>query len=102
VTILTNTVKHLIFSLNVDTGFLNPGRPVDVNSTAVFGTVHFNSTAQGERGALAVIGTNVYILFGGLAGDCGTYYGWVVGIPLNNPAKVMARATRRNKGAFGP
>ena len=77
------TVKHLIFSLNVDTGNLNPGWPVDVNSTAIYGTTRFTSIAQGERGALAVIGTNLYVPYGGLYGDCGTYYGWVVGVPLN-------------------
>jgi hypothetical protein len=93
-------VKHLIFSLNVDTGGLNPGWPVDVNSTAQFGTVHFVSLAQGERGALAVIGTNLYVPFGGLYGDCGTYYGWVLGIPLNGPATVMAWATTAKQGGI--
>jgi hypothetical protein len=94
----TSTVKHLIFSLNVDTGMINPGWPVDVDSNAVSGTTKFVSTAQGQRGALTVIGTNVYVPFGGLAGDCGTYHGWVVGIPLNNPSNVMAWATTADKG----
>jgi hypothetical protein len=92
------TVKHLIFSLNVDTGNLNPGWPVDVNSTAIYGTTRFTSIAQGERGALAVIGTNLYVPYGGLYGDCGTYYGWVVGVPLNNPTNVMAWATTARGG----
>jgi hypothetical protein len=61
-------VEHLIFSLNVDTGILNPGWPVNVNSNAVFGTTKFSSLAQGERGALAVIGTNLYVPYGGLTG----------------------------------
>jgi hypothetical protein len=87
------TVKHLIFSLNVDTGSLNPGWPVDVNSNAVFNGRKFVSLAQGERGALAIIGTNVYVPYGGLFGDCGTYYGWVVGVAMNNPTQVMAWAT---------
>ncbi|MDB6109954.1 MAG: hypothetical protein JWR69_1704, partial [Pedosphaera sp.] len=97
---VTAAIKHLIVSLNVDTGSLNPGWPVDVNAKAVFGTTVFNSLAQGQRGALAVIGTNLYVPYGGLAGDCGTYYGWVVGVPLNNPGTVMAWATSARGGGI--
>jgi hypothetical protein len=91
-------VEHLIFSLNVDTGALNPGWPVNVNSNAVFGTRMFNSLAQGQRGALTVIGAKLYVPYGGLAGDCGTYYGWVVGVSLDNPSHVMAWATTAKGG----
>ncbi len=95
---VSSSVKHRIFSLNADTGDLNPGWPVDVDSTAAFGTTHFVSTAQGERGALTVIGTNLYVPYGGLYGDCGSYHGWVVGVPISNPSKVMAWATSANGG----
>jgi hypothetical protein len=95
----TSTPEHLIFSLNVDTGAVNPGWPVNVNSNAVFGTTAFVSPPQGERGALTIIGTNLYVPFGGLFGDCGTYYGWVVGMPFNNPSNnVMAWATTARGG----
>jgi outer membrane protein assembly factor BamB len=92
------TVEHLIYSVNVDTGDLNPGWPVNVNSNAIYGTTKFNSLAQGQRGALTVIGANLYVPYGGLYGDCGTYYGWVVGVPLDNPAHVMAWATTARGG----
>ncbi len=94
----TATAEHLVFSLNVDTGELNRGWPVNVDNTAISGTTRFTSTAQGQRGALAVIGSNLYVPYGGLWGDCGTYHGWVVGIPLNNPTNVMAWATTADKG----
>jgi len=97
---VNSTVEHLIFSLNVDTGLINPGWPVNVNSNAIFGTTKFNSLAQGERGALTVIGPNLYVPYGGLYGDCGTYYGWVIGVPLNNPFNVMAWATTANGGGI--
>ncbi len=93
-------VEHIIFSLNVDTGAMNPGWPVHVNTNAHVGTNYFVSLAQGERGALTVIGTNVYVPFGGLAGDCGTYYGWVVGIPLSQPTNVMAWSTAAQEGGI--
>src|SRR5579862_3534044 len=70
------TAKHFVFSLNVDTGALNPGWPLDVESKAKSGTIVFNSLPQGERGALAVVGTNLFVPYGGLFGDCGTYHGW--------------------------
>jgi hypothetical protein len=96
---VTLTVEHLVFSLNVDTGIVNPGWPLNVNGNAVFGTTKFVSLAQGERGALTVIGTNLYVPYGGLYGDCGTYHGWVVGMPLSNPSNnVMAWATAANGG----
>lgn len=97
---ISSVVEHLIFSLNVDTGALNPGWPVNVNSNAVFGSNHFVSLAQGQRGALAIVNGNLYIPYGGLAGDCSTYYGWVVGIPLNNPSHVMAWATTAKGGGI--
>lgn len=96
--IRTTLPKHFLFSLNVDTGNLNPGWPVDVEATAKFGSTAFNSLAQGQRGALAVVGTNLYVPFGGLFGDCGTYYGWVVGVPLSDPAHAMAWATTARGG----
>src|SRR5437870_6540728 len=36
-----NTKKHLIFSLNVDTGDINPGWPVDVGEVAVYNGTTF-------------------------------------------------------------
>lgn len=95
---VTNTVRHLIFSLNVDTGAVNPGWPVSVSTNITFGAIKFNALAQGQRGALAVIGTNLYVPYGGLYGDCGTYHGWVVGIPLTNPSHIMTWATAANGG----
>jgi hypothetical protein len=87
------TKKHFIYSLNVDTGATNPNWPVDLN-VSVPG---FTSNVQNERGGLAMVNGILYVPFSGLAGDCGTYRGWVVGVPINNPSGVMAWAT----GAIG-
>jgi len=92
------TKRHLIYSLNVDTGSTNSGWPLDVNATAKFGTTVFTSSTQGQRGALALVGGYLYVPYGGLAGDCGTYHGWVVGVPLFNPAGVLAWATTARGG----
>jgi hypothetical protein len=92
------TELHLLYSLNVDTGTTNSGWPVNVNASASFGTVGFSSTVQNERGALALLGGIVYVPYGGHSGDCGTYHGWLVGVPLNKPANVMAWATGARGG----
>jgi hypothetical protein len=92
------TKKHLIYAMNVDTGTTNSGWPVDVNATAKSGSTVFTSVTQNERGALAVVGTNVYVPYGGHDGDCGTYHGWIVGVPLTQPTNVMAWATPATGG----
>jgi hypothetical protein len=92
------TKKHLIYAMNVDTGTTNSGWPVDVNATAKSGSTVFTSVTQNERGALAIVGTNVYVPYGGHDGDCGTYYGWLVGVPLTQPTNVMAWATPATGG----
>src|SRR5437660_660507 len=74
------TKKHFIYSLNVDTGATNPGWPVDVNATAMYNGIIFNSLVQEERGALAVVYGIVYVPYSGWNGDCGSYHGWVVGV----------------------
>ncbi len=97
---VSSTVEHLIYSLNVDTGAPNPGWPLSVNSNAVSGATIFNSLDQGERGALTIINSVLYVPYGGLYGDCGTYYGWVVGVPINDPSPVMAWATTATRGGI--
>jgi hypothetical protein len=87
------TKKHLIFSLNVDTGATNPGWPVDLNAVARSGTTIFTSSVQNQRSALGIVGNILYAAYSGHFGDCGSYHGWLVGVPVNNPNGVMAWAT---------
>ncbi|CAN5355204.1 hypothetical protein BH10ACI3_BH10ACI3_22880 [soil metagenome] len=91
------TKRHLIFSLNVDTGAINAGWPVNVEGITS-GGVAFSSIVQNERGALGIIGDRVYVPYGGHFGDCGAYHGWLVGVKLSNPADVIGWATRAATG----
>src|SRR6059058_3308464 len=88
-----NPVKHFIFSLNVDTGDTNPNWPVDVNATATYNGMAFDSFVQEERGGLALVNGIVYVAYSGYVGDCDNYHGWVVGVDINNPSTVGAWAT---------
>jgi putative pyrroloquinoline-quinone binding quinoprotein len=46
----------------------------------------FDWTIQQERGALALRNGYVYVPFGGRAGDCGNYHGYVFAVPINGGA----------------
>jgi FG-GAP-like repeat/PQQ enzyme repeat len=87
------TKKHFLFSLNVDTGDINPGWPVDLNATVSYNGIPFTSRIENERGALALVNGIVYVPFSGHLGDCDAYHGWVVGVQANNPSDVMGWAT---------
>jgi hypothetical protein len=70
---------HQVFSLNVDTGAINPGFPITMN-VAIAG---FDSSVQSQRSALGLVNGTLYIPYGGRFGDCGSYRGRLVGIPLD-------------------
>jgi hypothetical protein len=91
------TIKHYIISLNVDTGAINSGWPVDVEATAQYNGTTFTAAIQQQRAALGIAGNILYVGYGSM-GDCSVYHGWVVGVPINNPASVTAWAA----GTIGP
>lgn len=98
-----NTKQHLIFALAVDSGDVLSGWPVDVNATAAFNGVAFDSSVQNQRGALQLLDGVLYVPYGGHSGDCGAFHGWVVGVPVADPSAVQAWATRaRGGGAWSP
>ena len=90
------TIKHYILSLNVDTGAINPGWPVDVELTAQYNGTHFTAEIQQQRPALGIVGNILYVAYGSM-GDCNFFHGWLVGVPINNPGSVTAWAA----GAIG-
>ncbi len=58
---------------------------------------------QNQRGALLILDGRLYVPYGGHFGDCGDYYGWVVGISLRNPRVVVSWRTRaRGGGIWAP
>ena len=85
------TKKHLILSLNVDTGDINPGWPVDVEATATYNGVNFIPSIQQQRPALGIVGNILYVGYGSMR-DCSPFHGWLVGVPIGNPASVTAWA----------
>ena len=95
------TKKQLILSLNVDTGDINPGWPVDVEETATYNGINFTAAIQQQRPTLGIVGNILYVGYGSMR-DCDLFHGWLVGVPINNPASVTAwaAATSGHGGAI--
>jgi hypothetical protein len=94
------TKQHLILSLNVDTGDINPGWPVDVEATATYNGITFTAAFQQQRPALAIVNGILYVGYGSMR-DCDLFHGWLVGVPINNPSSVMAWAAATATGTHG-
>ncbi len=85
------TIKHFIFSLNVDTGDINPGWPMDVEAAATYNGINFTAAIQQQRPALGIVGNILYVGYGSMR-DCSLWHGWLVGVPIDNPFSVTAWA----------
>jgi hypothetical protein len=90
------TAKHLVYAMNLSDGSVPTGWPVDVNAKVS----SFTSHTQNQRGALQLVNGVLYVSYGGIDGDCGTYYGWVVGFPLASPQSPTAWHTAAVKGGI--
>jgi outer membrane protein assembly factor BamB len=90
----TNT----IFALSLDTG--KERWKIDVD-TAVAG---FDSTIENERGAVLLFNGTLYVVYGGLDGDCGPYRGWILGVATANPGNISSwhTAAPSGSGIWGP
>jgi hypothetical protein len=94
------TKQHLIISLNVDTGDINPGWPVDVEATASYNGINFTAAIQQQRPALGIVGNILYVGYGSMRDGC-LWHGWLVGVPIDNPANVTAWAAATAAGTHG-
>ena len=108
-TTTTNMREHAIHALSLDTGKELVGGTSNawpVRASTVLGTlgydggpVSFVPNPQNQRGALVIAGGTLYVPYGGHAGDCvdsngNDYRGWIIGVPLDNPAAATGFATQ--------
>src|SRR6185436_20602049 len=89
--------NNMFYSLNVDTGAINPGFPIDINATFP----DFSSSLHMQRGALIILGNMVYIPYGGYA-DIGNYHGRVLGVSLDGTQFGEWVATSLKSGIWTP
>ncbi len=84
--------KHTIYGLSLTD--LSTKWSLDVSTVTDAKAGAFSPTDENQRGAVLIVGGIAYVAYGGYYGDCGTYHGWVVGVPLANPTTgVKAYAT---------
>ncbi|MGH9129152.1 MAG: PQQ-binding-like beta-propeller repeat protein [Acidimicrobiales bacterium] len=87
-------VSHKLVALDASTGKMAFSESADPGSMT-------NPRAQQQRGALAVSKGRVYVVYGGLYGDCGSYGGFVVAAPASGPGNLASyRVPTRNGGAI--
>lgn len=89
--------NNMIYSLNVDTGVINPGFPIDVNASFP----DFSSSLHMQRGALTLLGNMVYVPYGGYA-DIGNYRGRVLGVSLDGSQLGSWATTSLKSGIWTP
>jgi hypothetical protein len=87
------TKRHRVFAVSLDDGSIVAGWPFDVEGLMSSSGTIFDSSVQNQRGALILNGGMLYVPYGGHYGDCGDYHGWVVAVPVANPAAATAWAT---------
>ena len=91
-----SSLHHTLFAVNATSGSVIFHLAADPPGFIV--------TAQQQRSALSLSDGMVYIPYGGLAGDCGQYHGWVVALPANGSGGMDAYQvqTSREGGIWAP
>jgi PQQ enzyme repeat len=98
-----NGPRHEIFGLSLKDGSILPGWPVGISEALQKLGRHFDSRTQNQRSAVSLVDGTIYTAFGGHFGDCGDYHGWVVGLSLHDPSKVVSFETgARGGGIWAP
>jgi len=91
--------RHLVYALSLEDGSTVPGWPTDVGALVP----GFRDIVQNQRGALTILNGRVYIPYGGHAGDCADYRGWLVSISTLDPSDALAWSTAvAGAGIWGP
>ena len=88
--------RHTLWALSLASGHTVSQRAIDLPGS--------DPKAQQQRGALALLGSRVYVPLGGLYGDCSDYKGRVVGAPVSGHGGLVSFTTdnERQAGIWAP
>ena len=85
--------RHELFAIRIASGAVAWHRPIDPPG--------MDPQTQQLRSALALAGGRVYVAYGGLFGDCGTYHGWVAAVGADGSGPLIEyRAPTANAGGI--
>ena len=91
------------FGLSLKDGSILHGWPVDVAAALQQTGRQFDARLYNQRTALSLLDGAIYMGFSGHFGDCGDYHGWVVGISVKSPGKLVSFETKaRGGGIWAP
>lgn len=87
---------HVLFALSISDGQVKFQRIVNPTGVSV--------SVEQQRGALSLSKGMVYIPYGGLAGDCGQYHGFILGVQEDNSSITLQYQvpTGREGGIWAP
>lgn len=83
---------HVLFTLSLGDGSVRRTLGVDPAGSV--------PAVQQQRPALTLTPAHVYIAYGGLAGDCGAYHGYIVGVPRAGGATAIYRTPAARESGF--
>jgi outer membrane protein assembly factor BamB len=87
------SVSHTLIAIDISSHRVSWTHPLDQPG--------WTGKAQLQRAALALANGRVLVGFGGNFGDCGTYNGWVIGIPESGTGPVLTyRVPTQREGAI--
>jgi outer membrane protein assembly factor BamB len=92
---MVQPAQTVLFDLDLATGKLIASTVVDVPGS--------NPLTQNQRSALTLAGGKVFVPFGGRFGDCGSYHGRVVSVPVTSAGLGAAASytlPTQNEGGF--
>ncbi len=95
-----NGPRHLIYALSMADGSFQPGYPINVKRALAARGIAFDPTVENQRSAVIVVDGKLYVPYGGFAGDCGAYHGWVVGVDLTSNQIFGGWSTRAPLGGI--
>lgn len=83
-------VAHVLYAIDLATHQVRWNRTMD--------QAGWDAPAQLQRAGLALTNGHVLVGFGGNDGDCGSYHGWVVGVPESGSGPLLSYKVPTAKG----
>jgi len=84
---------HVLFTLDAIDGSVLDQKVIDPPGSS--------PSVEQQRGAVALGSGYVYVALGGLYGDCGSYHGYVIGVPLaGGPVAIYRTPSARESGIW--
>lgn len=94
-----NIKTHTIYGASIDDG--STKWSVDVSTLTDGNGTTFSPQLQNQRPAVLIVGGVAYVAFGGHIGDCESYHGWVVGVPLTGQGAKAWATSGTGAGIWG-